>query len=131
MAAFFGVNHALFEIEQLRSRDLNALDAGSRTMAIRPQVSGEDVAEKIPLHYLVVLDAGDEAVLTLKIRVGQRVIAARVNGVGLPDIAPSVAGLGANMIGKKITPFGVHFEVRTGIASRADCCFQFVTAAMT
>src|SRR5262249_34081563 len=50
MAPLFGMNHALFEIEQLRGRDLNALDADSRTMAVGPQIAGENVAEKIPLH---------------------------------------------------------------------------------
>src|SRR5262249_52447499 len=52
MAPLFGMNHALFEIEQLRRRDLNALDADSRTMAVWPQIAGENVAEKIPLHDL-------------------------------------------------------------------------------
>src|SRR5262249_44714987 len=57
MTPLFSMNHALFEIEQLRRRDLNALDADSRTMAVWPQIAGENVAEKIPLHDLVVLEA--------------------------------------------------------------------------
>src|SRR5437870_6320279 len=131
MAALFSMNHALFEIEQLRRGDLNTLDADSRTMGVRPQVAGENITEKISLHYLVVLDAREKAVLTLKLRVGSSMVAARVNGVGLPDITPSVAGLRANVVGKKITPLRIHLEVRTGVASGTNGDFQFVAAAMT
>src|SRR4030095_4572211 len=131
MAALFSMNHALFEIEQLRRRDLNALDADSRTMAVRPQVAREDVAEKISLHYLVVLDTREKAVLTLKLRVGSSMVAAGFDGVGLPDITPSVTGLCADMFRKKITPLGIHVEVRTGVASRADGGFQSLARAVT
>src|SRR5262249_50426359 len=131
MAALLGMNHALFEIEQLRRRDLNALDTDGRAMAIGPQVAGKNIAEKIPLHYLMVLEAGEQAVLTLKLGIGSSVIAARVDGVGLPDITPAVAGLRADMLGEKIAPFGIHFEVGTSVASGADGGFQFVAAAMT
>src|SRR4030095_16441459 len=86
MAALFGMNHALFEIEQLRRCDLNALDADSRTMAVGPQVARENVAEKISLHDLMVLDARGKAVLPLELRVGPSMVAAWVDGVGLPDI---------------------------------------------
>src|ERR1700757_3516853 len=131
MAALLGMNHALFEIEQLRRRDLNALDTDGRAMAIGPQVAGEDIAEKIPLHYLMVLDSRKQAVLTLELGIGSSMVAARVDGVRLPDIPPAVTGLGADMIRKKITPFGIHFEVRTGVASGADGGFQLVAAAMS
>ena len=70
MAALLRMDHALFEIEQLRRRDLNALDADRRAMAVGPQVARENIAEKIPLHYLVVLDTGCEAVLALELGVG-------------------------------------------------------------
>src|SRR4029077_11932494 len=130
MAALFGVNHPLFEIEQLRRCDLNALDADRRAVAIRPEVAGEDVAEKISFHQLVVLDPRGKAVLPLKVRVGLRMVSARVDGVCLPDIAPAVAGFRANMSREKIAPLGIHLEVRAGVASRADSDFQFVAATM-
>src|ERR671914_557582 len=131
MAALFSMNHALFEIEQLRRRDLNALDADRRTMAVRTQIAGENVAEKISLHQLVMLDTRCKSVLTLELRVGPSMVAARVDGVRLPDITPSVAGLRADMVRKKITPLRIHVEVRAGVASGADGDFQFVAAAMT
>src|SRR6266436_52955 len=130
MAALFGVNHPLFEIEQLRRCDLNALDADRRAVAIRPEVAGEDVAEKISFHQLVVLDPRGKAVLPLKVRVGLRMVSARVDGVGLSDITPSVAGLRADMLGDKITPLGIHLEVRNGIARCADGDLEFVAATM-
>ena len=58
-------------------------------------------------------------------------VAAWVDSVGLPDIAPAVAGFSADMVRKKITPLGIHFEVRTGVAGGADGGFQFVAAAMS
>src|SRR5262249_22242135 len=131
MAPLFGMNHALFEIEQLRRRDLNALDADRRTMAVWPQIAGENVAEKIPLHDLVVLEARRKTVLTLELRIGLRVIPAGIDGVGLANITPAVAGLRSDMLGEKITPLGIHLEVRAGIASGANGGFQLVTAAMT
>src|SRR5438445_8635933 len=130
MAALFSMNHALFEIEQLRRRDLNALNADRRNVAVGPQVAREDVAEKISFHQLVVLDPRGKAVLTLELRVGLSVVAARIDGVGLPDITPSVAGLRADMFREKIAPLGIHLEVRAGVASRADGRFQFVAATM-
>ena len=56
--------------------------------------------------------AGQKAVLMLEVGIGPRVIAARVDGVGLPNVAPSVAGLGTNMVGEKIAPLAVHLEMR-------------------
>ena len=50
------------------------------------------------------LEAGDKAVLALKFRVRFGMVAARVDGVGLSDLTPSVAGLRADMLRKKITP---------------------------
>src|SRR4029453_17225424 len=131
VAGLLRMDHALFEIEQLRRRDLNALDADRRAMAVGPQVARENIAEKVALHYLVVLDTGCEAVLALELRVGSSMVAARVDGVGLPDVTPSVASLRADMIRKKITPLGIHVEVRTSVASGADGGFQFVAAAMS
>src|SRR5262245_8878484 len=131
MAPLFGMNHALFEIKQLRRRDLNALDADRRTMAVWPQIAGENVAEKIPLHDLVVLESRRKTVLTLELRIGLRVIPTRIDGVGLANITPAVACLRSDMLGEKITPLGIHLEVRAGIASGANGGFQLVTAAMT
>src|SRR5262249_27634306 len=131
MAPLFGMNHALFEIEQLWRRDLNALDADRRTMAVWPQVAGENVAQKIPFHDLVVLEARRKTVLTLELRIGLRVIPPRVNGVGLANITPAVAGFRSDMFSEKITPLGIHLEVRAGIARGSHGGFQLVTAAMT
>src|SRR5262245_34325590 len=131
MAPLFGMNHALFEIEQLRRRDLNALDADRRTMAVWPQIAGENVAQKIPLHDLVVLEARRKTVLTLELRIGLRVIPPRVDGVGLANISPAVAGLRSDMLGENVSRLGVHLDVRAGIARGTRGGFQLVTAAMT
>ena len=130
MAALFGVHHAFFEIKQLRRRDLDALDACCGDVAVGPQVTGKNVAQKIALHNLMVLDARDKAVLALKLRVGFGVIAAWVDGIGLADITPAVARLGAGVLGEKITPLGIHFEVSHGVTCRADRDFELVAAAV-
>src|SRR5262249_58625640 len=44
---------------------------------------------------------------------------------------PAVPRLGAGVVGEKITPFGVHLEVRHGVTRRADCDFKLVAAAVT
>src|SRR6516162_7904667 len=102
MAALFRMNHTLFEIEQLRRRDLNALNADRSNVAVGPEVAGENITEEIALHQLVVLDPRDKAVLPLKFRVGLRMVAARVDRVRLPNITPSVACLRTDMLGEKI-----------------------------
>ena len=75
--------------------------------------------------------AGQKAVLMLEVGIGPRVIAARVDGFGLPNVAPSVAGLGTNMVGEKIAPLPVNLEMRIGIAGGADGGFQLVAAAIS
>jgi hypothetical protein len=80
---------------------------------------------------LVVLDAGNEAVSALELGVGLGMVAARVDGVGLPNITPSVTGFRADMLREKITLLRIHLEMGTGIAGGADGDFQFVAAAMT
>src|SRR6266404_923149 len=130
MAALFGVHHAFFEIEQLWRRDLDALDTRRGDVSVGPQVAGKNVAQKIALHDLMVLDARGKAVLALKLGVGFGVITAWVDGVGLADITPAVTGLGAGMLGEKITPFAIHFEVRHGVTRRADRDFELVATAV-
>ena len=68
--------------------------------------------------------------LPLELRIGFGVIAAWVDGVGLAYITPAVARFGAGMLGEKITPFGIHFEVRHGVTRRADRDFELVAAAV-
>ena len=79
---------------------------------------------------MMVLDARGKAVLALKLRVGFGVIAAWVDGVGLPDITPAVSRFGAGMLSEIITPFAIHFEVRHGVTRRADRDFELVAAAV-
>ena len=99
-------------------------------VAVGPQVAGENVAQKIALHDLMVLDPRGKAVLTLELRIGFGVIAVWVDGVGLADVTPTVARLGAGVFGEKITPFAIHFEVRHGVTRRADRDFELVAAAV-
>src|SRR6185437_11439421 len=79
----------------------------------------------------MVLDARSKAVLALKLRVGFGVIPGWVDGVGLADVTPAVAGFGAGVLGEKITPFAIHFEVRHGVTRRADSDFELVPAAVS
>ena len=49
----------------------------------------------------MVLDPRGKAVLTLELRIGFGVIAVWVDGVGLADVTPTVARLGAGVFGEK------------------------------
>src|SRR6266545_3324839 len=44
------------------------------------------------------------------------------------DITPSVTGLGANMVGEKITPLRVHFEVGISIAGRSHNALELASS---
>src|SRR5689334_15318718 len=57
-------------------------------------------------------------------------VARRIDGVALADVAPAVSRLGADVIGQPPAPFVIHLEVRVGVAGEPDRRVELVAPAV-
>jgi len=130
VAALFGVHHSLLEIEHLGSGNQDALYRCRRAVAVGPEITGDEIAQKVALHQIQVVHARCEPMLTLKFWIRLCLIPTRIQSIALSYVAPAMAGLGADMIGEKEAPLVVNIEVRVSITSRADDGFELTPAAI-
>src|SRR5262249_21487362 len=127
MLPLLRVHHGALELLHARQCDLNAPGRGG-AVTVRPKIAANQIAQKIPPQQFLKFYSRDEAITGFEFQVLLGMISSGPGGIGLLDIAPAVAGLGADMVGKKIAPLGIHLEMRVRIAGGPDDLIKLGTA---
>src|SRR5499426_2119825 len=127
MLPLLRVHYRALELLHARQRDLNTPGRGG-AVTVRPEIPANQIAQKIPTQQFLKFHSRDESVAAFEIQVRLGMISSGPGGIGLLDIAPPVAGLGADMVGKKIAPLGIHLEMRVRVAGGTDDFIKLCTA---
>src|SRR5262245_36722403 len=127
MLTLLRVHDGALERLDARQCDLNTPGIGG-AVTIRPMFAANQVAQKIPPQQFLKLHSRGESIAAFEIQVRLGMISSGPGGIGLLDIAPPVAGLGADMVGKKIAPLGIHLEMRVRVAGGPDDLIKLCAA---